>query len=386
MEGDQSSVNIFAGVEARNQERRAKITAEKRRKAEEKTISNESTTDFHAMFKASEATVRGMLETATTMATPELPEYFKSISALISELRGKVVSACTFLPTYDIRQSQSKVEALSQATSKSKSKLVKKAKFGFKNRSKVKKRGETKTSSSSSLSTSSSSSSSSSSSNSATSSSSAQPAAVIPKQDQFTNAPPIHDTSAAVSASQKLEEIMKKAELPFTIADQSDATVFHGVGDAGIQDKDLKLSQLTNTTLSVCSSATACRMNDLKDATILLGPVKGSVHIERADGCTFVIACRQLRIHYATNCTFYVHVNSSPIIEDTKDVQFAPYCLQYDGLAAQMAEAQQGGFIPENNKWDDVQDFMWLRAQQSPNWSVLPEDKRPKEPFTPKLQ
>jgi len=31
----------------------------------------------------------------------------------------------------------------------------------------------------------------------------------------------------------------------------------------------------------------------------------------------------------------------------------------------------------DNGLWCKVEDFNWLRAQQSPNWSVLPEDARP---------
>lgn len=26
--------------------------------------------------------------------------------------------------------------------------------------------------------------------------------------------------------------------------------------------------------------------------------------------------------------------------------------------------------------WDQVDDFKWLKAEHSPNWSVLPEEKR----------
>jgi hypothetical protein len=29
-----------------------------------------------------------------------------------------------------------------------------------------------------------------------------------------------------------------------------------------------------------------------------------------------------------------------------------------------------------NSQWDQVNDFKWLRKQQSPHWSVLPADKR----------
>ncbi len=31
------------------------------------------------------------------------------------------------------------------------------------------------------------------------------------------------------------------------------------------------------------------------------------------------------------------------------------------------------------NAWQEVKDFKWLRTQQSPNWSVLPEAARGEE-------
>ena len=37
-----------------------------------------------------------------------------------------------------------------------------------------------------------------------------------------------------------------------------------------------------------------------------------------------------------------------------------------------MAEDQRA----ETNQWDQVDDFKWLKSEPSPNWSVLPEDKR----------
>ena len=32
--------------------------------------------------------------------------------------------------------------------------------------------------------------------------------------------------------------------------------------------------------------------------------------------------------------------------------------------------------VERKNMWDQVDDFKWLRAEHSPNWSVLPEVER----------
>lgn len=41
---------------------------------------------------------------------------------------------------------------------------------------------------------------------------------------------------------------------------------------------------------------------------------------------------------------------------------------------------------PGKNQWDQVDDFKWLKAEQSPNWSIMPEEKRlPEEVWTQKV-
>ena len=31
---------------------------------------------------------------------------------------------------------------------------------------------------------------------------------------------------------------------------------------------------------------------------------------------------------------------------------------------------------PVQSQWDQVDDFKWLKAEHSPNWSILPDDDR----------
>jgi hypothetical protein len=73
------------------------------------------------------------------------------------------------------------------------------------------------------------------------------------------------------------------------------------------------------------------------------------------------------------DCDFYVRMRSGPIIEHSASTRFAPYHFQYPGLPAQLAPL---GLTEETDTWCRVEDFNWLRAQQSPNWAVLPEDER----------
>ncbi|KAK8717326.1 hypothetical protein V6N13_044598 [Hibiscus sabdariffa] len=114
-------------------------------------------------------------------------------------------------------------------------------------------------------------------------------------------------------------------------------------------------------------------MNRLKNCKVYLGPVTGSILIEDVEGCIFVLASHQIRIHLAKRCDFSLRVRSRPIIEDSNIVRFAPYCLDYEGIEMDLVKA---GLSEETGNWENVDDFKWLRAVQSPNWCVLPENER----------
>ena len=81
---------------------------------------------------------------------------------------------------------------------------------------------------------------------------------------------------------------------------------------------------------------------------------------------TLYVATRQFRMHGARNVDVYLHCGSRPIIEDCEGVRFAPLP---EGMVAEELRR-----VP--NQWDQVDDFMWLRAEQSPNWGILPEGER----------
>jgi hypothetical protein len=63
-------------------------------------------------------------------------------------------------------------------------------------------------------------------------------------------------------------------------------------------------------------------------------------------------------------------------------VRFAPY-----SKAAEVPDESYtaAGLSKADNLWNLVDDFNWLRTQQSPNWAVLPEAERKShaEPWAP---
>jgi hypothetical protein len=74
------------------------------------------------------------------------------------------------------------------------------------------------------------------------------------------------------------------------------------------------------------------RIEQTSQCDISLGACCTSVYLEGVTDCTIQILSHQLRIHQCTGCKLYVRVQSHPIIEDCKDMGFAPYSYAYDTL------------------------------------------------------
>jgi len=139
------------------------------------------------------------------------------------------------------------------------------------------------------------------------------------------------------------------------------------------KDGDFALSDLVSCRIYIRGRLRALFIHRLKGCQVFVGPVMGSVLIESVENCVFMLASHQIRIHQTTNTDFYLRVRSRPIVEYTTRVKFAPYALFYRGIEEDL---QQSDLKDETGMWSNVDDFRWLRAVQSPNWSVLPEDDR----------
>ena len=76
--------------------------------------------------------------------------------------------------------------------------------------------------------------------------------------------------------------------------------------------------------------------------------------------CSLLLEAAQVRIHSSSRSNVYCKVQSQPVIETCTELQFAP-----------LDDAGSKSDAEEQHLWSQVQDFSWLRAGASPNWSVL---------------
>ena len=126
---------------------------------------------------------------------------------------------------------------------------------------------------------------------------------------------------------------------------------------------------------------------DVEKSLLVLGNIAGSAHMTGiADSAIFVTA-QQIRLHNCHEVVLYVRCSSRPIIEGCTGIRFAPlnYLFvrwpplfeklyqQAHTLACQGREDVISN-LSKPNFWDQVDDFKWLKAEPSPNWSVLRND------------
>ena len=132
--------------------------------------------------------------------------------------------------------------------------------------------------------------------------------------------------------------------------------------------KDVTIERLTRCKVTIESCANrrprSVRMRNLVECEIKATDIDGSAYVENMSDTIAFIGSRQLRIHDATKCQFYCRVASGPIIERCQAVEFAP-----------LLSSENDG-KEDDNLWNKVEDFGWIKQEHSPNWSVIEEKDR----------
>ncbi|KAL5556315.1 hypothetical protein UlMin_038551 [Ulmus minor] len=284
----------------------------------------ESTASFLSRFVDSKRSIEARIaqcRLSHTSDATQLKPQLGSISASISDLEKLVAENSYFLPSYEVRSSLKAISDLKQSLEDLSSELVPKKKFSFKNK--------------------------------------------VAKKDPVTD-------------SKMEKEKPKEAEkMGFTVPDSPG---FRNKTGEVLVSKfessevgEFTISDLDSCEVRLMGCVRALFIHRLRNCRIYGGPVMGSILIDGVEGCVFVMASHQIRIHYAKMSDFYLRVRSRPIIEDCNGVRFAPYCLSYEGVDGDLKNAN---LLEETGNWSNVDDFRWLRAVQSPNWSILPESER----------
>ncbi|KAF1920606.1 tubulin binding cofactor C-domain-containing protein [Ampelomyces quisqualis] len=144
-------------------------------------------------------------------------------------------------------------------------------------------------------------------------------------------------------------------------------TASHATSSGTISNLQRCVIDLSAPTASAPFSA--LYLKNIKDSLVICGQTAGAVHITGVENSVLVISCRQFRMHGSKKVDVNLHSASRPIIEDCVGIRFAPMPPALSSLATAQAV----------NHWDQIDDFKWLKAEASPNFSLLNESRRIRE-------
>ncbi|XP_062225994.1 tubulin-folding cofactor C-like [Phragmites australis] len=261
-------------------------------------------------------------------ASPEdAPASLAAAAAAIDDLDHLVAEASHALPLYELRSALAAAAELRAAHRVAADDLRRKKSFSFRNKSRAPKN---------------------------------------PPQDSPTMLPP---PPPPEQPKPSLDSILPG----FGFRGRNGATLVKDLRVSNDKDGDFSLADLVSCEVSLKGKCRALYVHKLRHCRVFVGAVVGSVLIEDVEGCTFVMAAHQIRIHEARATDFYLRVRSRPIIEDCSGVRFAPHALKYEGIEEDLRES---GLEEETGNWVNVDDFKWLRAVHSPNWCLVPEEER----------
>ncbi|KAJ7945410.1 Tubulin-folding cofactor C-like [Quillaja saponaria] len=241
----------------------------------------ESTSSFLSRFYDLKRSIESQLvESQIDSSDPtRLKSHFEKISASISDLEKLVAENSYFLPSYDVRASLNTISDLKQSLDNLNSELIPKKKFSFRN--KVNKKVSVV--------------------EEAKEASNPDSSSTLPHKVNFT----VRDSPGFRN---KLGEVL--------VGD------FRG-SDAG----EFTISDLDSCEVRLLGCLRVLFVHRLKNCRVYVGPVMGSILIEEVEGCVFVMASHQIRIHGTKGTDFYLRVRSRPIIEDASSVRFASIFL-----------------------------------------------------------
>lgn len=286
----------------------------------------ESTHTFLTNFNISKLSIESQLSQIAKSCDPR--SDIDNVSVSISDLETLIAQNSYFLPPYELRASLKSVADLRQMLDEISARVIPKKRFSFKS----KKAGG---------------------------------------NVGLGSAHKVFDEMPVVGGAEKAGVLGVRESVGFKGKENEVLVKEFKSGDEEIGE--FMLSDLVKCEVRLIGCLRALFVHKLVNCRVYVGPVFGSVLIEEVEGCVFVMASHQIRIHHAKGTDFYLRVRSRPIIEDCSAVRFAPYCLGYNEIDRDL---KKSNLDEETGNWANVDDFKWLRAVQSPNWSILPESDR----------
>mmetsp|Transcript_32899 Transcript_32899/g.52463 ORF Transcript_32899/g.52463 Transcript_32899/m.52463 type:complete len:1055 (-) Transcript_32899:1159-4323(-) len=124
-----------------------------------------------------------------------------------------------------------------------------------------------------------------------------------------------------------------------------------------INGEVFSLGNLENCEVVLVDYMDQITVENLVNCKVFIGAVRGSCFIRNCVGCTFTVACNQFRVLTSSDCTFFIHVSTDPVIERSRDLFFGKYNAERSSLLLKELFSKAGIDITDEGHWKAVFDF-----------------------------
>mmetsp|Transcript_13090 Transcript_13090/g.38495 ORF Transcript_13090/g.38495 Transcript_13090/m.38495 type:complete len:95 (+) Transcript_13090:430-714(+) len=88
-----------------------------------------------------------------------------------------------------------------------------------------------------------------------------------------------------------------------------------------VQGQPFDITNCKNSELIILDNCDQVQIDEVLDSKIFIGASSESIFVRNCSGCTFTIACKQLRTRDCSNCTFNLYCKTQPVIETSTDMR-----------------------------------------------------------------
>lgn len=124
---------------------------------------------------------------------------------------------------------------------------------------------------------------------------------------------------------------------------------------------------------------------NILNSHVYVGSVSGGSHVTLINDSEIYLGTHQMRIHESFNTIYSILVNSNPIIEHCSKLKFIALdkCIVYPKMNEIMKDS---GLDFKANKYENIQDFQWLKQEKSPNFEVILDVSTPPKDISLDIQ
>ncbi|EAY20474.1 XRP2, putative [Trichomonas vaginalis G3] len=135
-----------------------------------------------------------------------------------------------------------------------------------------------------------------------------------------------------------------------------------------IDGNQFQADNLENCQIIINDFVDSITIDQCYNCKFAISAVKGSIFMRDCQECKVTINCGQFRCRNCTDCDFFVHSRTSPVIEASSKLRIGCGTYSYEGVLDHLAKAQ---IDPYANCFDDVHDF----TQNKGNFELVPGQK-----------